>query len=99
MALERISVVEEFLNTNLIPNQLQRMALGNAYYMAARISYFDRQIPAKKFLFLSFKKRKQWVEEAKIHEILYILFSPISRLFNPIINIMFEKFGRSNYGT
>ena len=99
MALERIGVVEEFLNTNLIPNHLQRMALGNSYYMAARISYFDRKIPAKKFLFLSFKKRKRWVEEAKIHEILYIIFSPISRLFNPIINIMFEKFGRSNYGT
>ena len=99
MAQERINVVEEFLGNNKIPKNIQRMALGNAYYMAARISYFDRNIPAKKFLFLAFKKRQAWVEEAKLHEIFYILFSPISRLFNPIINALFEKFGRSNYGT
>lgn len=99
MAWERIIVVEEFLERNMISKNLQRMALGNAYYMAARISYFDKKIPAKKFLFLAFKKRRGWVEEAKIHEIFYILFSPISRLFNPIINVIFEKFGRSNYGT
>ena len=99
MAIERIDVVEEFLKNNKIPKNIQRMALGNAYYMAARISYFDKKIPAKKFLFLSFKKRRAWVEEAKLHEIFYILFSPISRLFNPMINSLFEKFGRSNYGT
>jgi len=99
MALERIKVVEEFLKDNLIPNYLQKMALGNAYYMAARISYFDRRIPAKKFLFIAFKKRRQWVEEAKFYEIIYILMSPISRLCNPIINIIFKRFGRSNNGT
>jgi len=98
MALERIRVVEEFIKDNPIPKQLQKMALGNAYYMAARISYFDKKIPAKKFLFLAFKKRQMWVEEAKLHVILYILFSPISRLSNPIINVFFNKFGRSNYG-
>jgi glycosyltransferase involved in cell wall biosynthesis len=98
MALERIQVVEEFIKDNPIPKQLQKMALGNAYYMAARISYFDKKIPAKKFLYLAFKKRQMWVEEAKLHVILYILFSPISRLSNPIINIFFNKFGRSNYG-
>ena len=99
MALERILVVQEFVLNNTIPKHIHRMALGNAYYMAARISYFDRKIPAKKFLFLAFKERKAWVEEAKLHEISYILFSPISRLFNPVINTLFEKFGRSNYGT
>jgi hypothetical protein len=99
MAQERIMVVEEFVRDNEIPKNIQRMALGNAYYMAARISYFDRKIPAKYFLFLAFKERKAWVEEAKLHEIFYILFSPVSRLFNPVINTLFEKFGRSNYGT
>lgn len=98
MAQERIMVVEEFIRNNPIPKHVQKMALGNAYYMAARISYFDRKIPSKKFLFLAFKKRKLWVEEAKLHEIVYILCSPISRLFNPMIDILFEKFGRSNDG-
>ena len=92
-------MIEDFVNNNLISKNLKNMALGNAYYMAARISYFDRNIPGKKYLFLSFKHRKGWVEEAKIHEIIYILLSPVSRFFNPIINKMFEKFSRSNYGT
>jgi len=98
MAQERIMVVEEFIRNNPIPKHIQKMALGNAYYMAARISYFDRKIPSKKFLFLAFKKRKAWVEEAKLHEIVYILLSPISRMFNPMIDILFEKIGRSNDG-
>ena len=99
MAEERIQVIEDFLAGNLVPNHLKHMALGNAYYMAARISYFDRNIPAKKYLLKSFKKRKGWVEEAKVYEIFYIMLIPISRVFNPIINLIFQKFGRSNYGT
>ena len=99
MAQERIRVVEDFLGGNVVPNYLKQMALGNAYYMAARISYFDRNIPAKKYLFTSFKNRKGWVEEAKVYEIFYILFLPVSRIFNPIIDMVFKKFGRSNYGT
>jgi hypothetical protein len=99
MAQERIQVIEEFIQVSEISNELKNMARGNAYYMAARISYFDYQIPAKKFLFLAFKNRKQWVEEAKIYEILYILLLPFSRSVNPIIDFLFEKLGRSNYGT
>jgi hypothetical protein len=99
MAQERIRVVEDFLGGNVVPNYLKQMALGNAYYMAARISYFDKNIPAKKYLSTSFKNRKGWVEEAKVYEIFYILLLPISRVFNPIIDMVFKKFGRSNYGT
>lgn len=99
MAQERIQVVEDFLADNLVPNHLKQMALGNAYYMAARISYFDKNIPAKKYLLSSFINRKGWVEEAKIYEIFYILLLPVSRMFNPVIDIVFKKFGRSNYGT
>ena len=99
MAQERIQVVEDFVAKNQVPKHLKSMALGTAYYMAARISYFDRNIPAKKYIYESFKNRKGWVEEAKVYEILYILLLPVSRRFNPIINFLFDKFGRSNYGT
>jgi hypothetical protein len=91
--------MESFVTANKISDQLKQMALGNAYYMAARISYFDKNIPAKMYLINAFKFRRGWVEEAKLHEIVYILFLPASRIFNPIINIIFDKFGRSNYGT
>jgi glycosyltransferase involved in cell wall biosynthesis len=99
MAKERIEVVESFINTHTISDQLKQMALGNAYYMAARIGYFDSKIPAKKYLLKAFKFRRGWIEEAKLHEIVYILFLPASRILNPIINKIFDKFGRSNYGT
>jgi len=99
MAQERIQVVEDFLASNQISSRLKNMALGNAYYMAARISYFDKNITAKKYLIKSFKNRKGWVEEAKVYEIFYILLLPMSKAFNPIINLIFKKFGRSNYGT
>jgi len=99
MAQERIQVVEEFLDRNLVHKRLKHMALGNAYYMAARISFFDKKIPAKKYLFISLKNRKGWIEEAKLYEVMYILLLPVSRGFNPIINFLFNRFGRSNYGT
>jgi hypothetical protein len=99
MAQERIQVVEDFLVSNLVSSRLKQMALGNAYYMAARISFFDKNIPAKKYLLTSFKNRKGWVEEAKVYEIFYIFLLPMSRTLNPIINLIFKKFGRSNYGT
>ena len=99
MAKERIEVVESFITTNTISDQLKQMALGHAYYMAARIGYFDNKIPSKRYLLKAFKFRRGWVEEAKLHEIVYILFLPASRIFNPMINVIFDKFGRSNYGT
>jgi glycosyltransferase involved in cell wall biosynthesis len=99
MALERIGVIEDFLNNNLVPKKLKSMALGNAYYMAARLSFFDSRIPAKRYLLLSFRYRRGWVEESKVHEIIYMILLPVSRILNPIINLVFEKFGRSNYGT
>jgi len=98
MAQERIWVIEDFLAENQVTNKLKQMALGNAYYMAARISYFDSNIPAKKYLLISFKNRKGWVEEARILEVLYILFQPLSRVFNPVVDIIYRKLGRSNYG-
>jgi glycosyltransferase involved in cell wall biosynthesis len=52
MAKERIGVIEGFLNENAhLQKNLKRMAISSAYYHAALLVYFDREIPAKKFLF------------------------------------------------
>jgi len=77
MAQERIAVVEEFLHENKIDPKLQKKALGSAYYMAARLIFFDRKVPAKKYLFLAFKYRGGWIKDAKIIVILYILLHPL----------------------
>ncbi len=98
MALERIMVIQEYVQNTPIPKHIRRMALGNAYYTAARLVYFDRQIPAKQYLFNAFRYRSWWVEEAKLYEILYIILLPVSAVFNPIINSFLRKFRRSHDG-
>jgi glycosyltransferase involved in cell wall biosynthesis len=88
MASERIAVVEEFLSEFPINIKISRMALGSAYFMAARLVFFNSEVPGKKYLIKAFQKRKGWVEEAKIHIILYILLIPISSIFYKL----FSKF-------
>jgi glycosyltransferase involved in cell wall biosynthesis len=78
MALERIKVVEEFLSQNSVPSKISRMALGNAYYMAARLVFFDSKVPGREFLFKAFYLRKGWIEEARIHVVAYIFLMPFS---------------------
>ena len=82
MANERIAVVEEFLSEFPVDSRISRMALGSAYFMAARLVFFSKEVPGKRYLVNAFRKRRGWVEEARIHIILYILLIPISsRLF------------------
>jgi glycosyltransferase involved in cell wall biosynthesis len=81
MAGERIAVVEEFLSEFSVNPKIARMALGSAYFMAARLVFFNSQVPGKRYLIQSFQKRKGWVEEARLHIILYILLIPISSSF------------------
>lgn len=88
MATERIKVIEEFVDEFNIRGKLRRMALGNAYYMAARLSYFDPSIPGKKWFIQSVKHRKGIPEESNIIHILFLLTFPlsfkISKLFRKI---------------
>ena len=88
MASERISVVEEFLSEFSINPRISRMALGSAYFMAARLVFFDSDVPGKRYLIKAFQKRKGWVEEARLHIVLYILLIPISSNFYKL----FSKF-------
>jgi glycosyltransferase involved in cell wall biosynthesis len=80
MAVERIKVVEDFLNdnSNNISSELKKMALGNAYYSAARLCFFDDNVNGKKILTRAFALRGRWIETAHIHEIAFILCTPFS---------------------
>jgi glycosyltransferase involved in cell wall biosynthesis len=89
MANERIAVVEEFLSEFSINPKISRMALGSAYFMAARLAFFNSEVPGKRYLFKAFQSRRGWVEEARVHIILYILLMPISstiyKLFSKLL--------------
>jgi glycosyltransferase involved in cell wall biosynthesis len=78
MAIERIQVMEEFLQENKISTPLRRKAVGNSYYLAARLAFFDSTIAGRSLLFQAFKSRRGWPEEAKLHVVIYLLFLPLS---------------------
>ena len=78
MASERIAVIEDFVNEFKINGKLKKMALGNAYYMAARLSYFDPKIPGRKWMIKSLKLRKFLPEESNLIHILFLLTFPLS---------------------
>jgi len=78
MAIERIEVMEKFLLENKISVTLQRKALGNSYYLAARLAFFDSTIAGRQLLYCAFKNRRGWPEEAKLHIVIYLLLIPLS---------------------
>lgn len=78
MAKERISLIENILNQDKLPKRLVRQARGNAYYNAAILRYFSKDVPHRKFLLKAFRSRLGWVESAKVHEVVYLLGIPIT---------------------
>ena len=87
MALERIKVIETFLLKNEISENLRRKALGNSYYLAARLAFFDPRIKGRSLLLKAFRYRRGWPEEAKFYVVLYLLLTPIT-------TIIFKPFSR-----
>jgi glycosyltransferase involved in cell wall biosynthesis len=91
MANERIDVISKFLEVNPNVNaKYKDQALGNAYYLAARLAFFDHKIEGRKLLFKAFLIRKKWVESAKLHEVIYLFFLPWSRILNPLIRLVIK---------
>jgi len=85
MANERINVVEEFLQDSDLPPAIQNMALSNAYYLAARLAYFDKAIDGRKLMLQSLRKGKRFPSEGHPVAILYLLLYPLSRYISLII--------------
>jgi glycosyltransferase involved in cell wall biosynthesis len=85
MANERISVIEEFLQNSDLPPAIQNMALSNAYYLSARLAYFDKAINGRKLMLQSLRKGRRFPSEGHPVIILYLLFFPLSRYISLII--------------
>jgi len=78
MANERVQVIEQYVLENTISSNLSRKALGNAYYIAARLAFFDPIIDGRKLLIKSFRSRRGWPEEVKVYVVVFLLLMPIS---------------------
>jgi glycosyltransferase involved in cell wall biosynthesis len=79
MAYERIKVIELFIFNNEIELNMARNAIGNAYYMAARLAFFDKRINGRTLFFNAMLKNRGFPSESRFFVILYLLFLPFSR--------------------
>ena len=78
MAEERIQIIENYLASSNHSRKIKRMALGNAFYSAAILRYFARDVPHRRYLARAFRARKGWPENTKIRELVYRLTVPVS---------------------
>lgn len=85
MARERIAVIENFLVSNILGEEISKMSLGSAYYFAARLGVFAPDIPAKKWMITSFQKSKRWPEVANPLVVIFIFALPFSRYLLKLI--------------
>ncbi len=92
MAIERIEVIEEYLDKTKVkyPNKIKRMALGNAYSLAARLIFFDNLVPGKRFLWKAFCKRRWWPERLSVLQAGFIILYPISRIGFRMVRRLFS---------
>jgi glycosyltransferase involved in cell wall biosynthesis len=86
MGMERIKVMEEFVNYAKIKKTLKRKALSHAYYHSALLSYFSREVPGRKWMLKAFLIQKGWNKNADIRIIVFCLLYPFSRYLLPILN-------------
>lgn len=86
MGLERIKVIEEFVNYANIKKSLKRKALSHAYYHGALLSYFSREVPGRKWMLKAFLIQRSWIKNADIRIVAFCLLFPFSRYLLPLIN-------------
>lgn len=94
MAQERISVIEEFIEDNKGELSPQSISLAKAHsrYLAARIGFFSRSVNARTLFFESIKLDFKVLPSIQIHEILFMISFPFSKI---LIDLLL-KFGRKN---
>jgi glycosyltransferase involved in cell wall biosynthesis len=86
MGMERIKVIQEFVNYANIENSLKRKALSHAYYHGALLSYFSREVPGRKWMLKAFSIQRGWIKNADVRIVVFCLLYPFSRYLLPLIN-------------
>ena len=80
MAVERVLVIERYIDRYPVQINLAKKALSFAYYNSALLSYFDKTIPAKRQLGRALKIRPKSILDFNLSVMLYILLAPFSRI-------------------
>lgn len=79
MAIERIEVTSNFLKENVVPKNIKKMAMGNSYFLAARLAFFDSRINGRNYLIKSIWYFRGWPNSANLHIAIYLLLLPFSK--------------------
>jgi len=95
MAVERVAVIEEFVESNSIDPHLRRRALAHAYYFAARLSFFDSNVDGKSLLRDAFASNNRKIEDGKFLVYLFIWTLPVSRITVSLFKPILRKLGRA----
>lgn len=80
MAMERIAVVQEFVNTHALPESLRRRAVSSAYISASQLTYFSNEVPGKRYLFNAFVIARGWPRAASLRIVMFVCLTPFSRI-------------------
>ena len=79
MANERISVIENFINSYKLDKKMRNSALSYVYYSAAVLSYFDPSINARHLFWKSVRINPKIIFDKKLTSNLYLMAYPYSR--------------------
>ena len=91
MYRERIDVIDEFIQSFQIHGDLSRMARSHALYYAARLSFFSTEINGRKTIVRALLIRRGWIEDSTVGAVIYLITSPVSSIFKPIIRTLLRK--------
>jgi glycosyltransferase involved in cell wall biosynthesis len=80
MAKERIEVIENFVANYKIKKSLEDTAISSAYYSAALLSFYSKDVPAKRYLIKALSTNRRLIKGGKVKEYLYIALLPFSRI-------------------
>ena len=79
MALERIGVIRDFLDQYPQSKDLAKQAKACSLYNAAILSFFNPELPGRRWMIEALRTNKRWIKSSKIHIVGYLLLLPISR--------------------
>ena len=86
LGIERIKVIENFVNYANIDKPLKIKALSQAFYHAALLSYFSKEVPGRKWMLKAFLIKRGWIKNADIRIVVFCLLYPFSRYLLPLIS-------------
>jgi len=78
-SMEYIAMARNLLASNIsMPQENIRPFLANAYFKGALLSFYSLDVPGRSLLFKAFKANRFYLPGAKISQILFLLFLPLS---------------------